>query len=160
MLRMARVSYLDDLAALDTAEGQAAVRQCRAHLERHGWVHLPGFVAREEVDGMARECLALEEGGAPFLSVESHTPYQEEQDPAFPDDHPRNAMQESSKLIVDYAKVPPDSPLRKRARPRSASGYYGYSRADLLLLATGRQKTAILRVTQHILTEYLFQVRC
>ena len=114
-IRLSRVniSYLDNLRALDNAEGLEAVSSYRMHLEKHGWVHLPGFISPEVVAEMAKECINLERLGEAFLSVESHTPYQEEYDPNFPDDHPRNALQESSKLILDFDKLPSASPLRE-----------------------------------------------
>ena len=108
-----RIAYLSDLKELSSAAGAAAVARGRAHLDRHGWVHLPGFVERDVVERMVGECRRLDRSGAPFLSRESHTPYQEAPDPAFPPDHPRNQRQESSKLIIDYAKVPRASPLRE-----------------------------------------------
>ena len=47
-----------------------------------------------------------------FRSSESHSVYQEELDAEFPDTHPRNQLQESSKRIVHFGMLPVDSPLR------------------------------------------------
>jgi len=106
------IDYLDNLRSVGTKQGIHTMASIRKHLQKHGFVHLPGFVARDVAERMAQECLQLEQSGGAFLSTEVHTVYQEEHDPAFADDHPRNAMQESSKLILDYAKVPLASPLR------------------------------------------------
>jgi len=81
--------------------------------KQQGWVHLPwGFLdeaACLQEASFARRYVA--EGKA-FHSTESHTCYQEEQDPSFPPDHCRNALQVSEKLIVDYAKLEGTSPVK------------------------------------------------
>ena len=48
----------------------------------------------------------------PFYSTESHNVYQEDPDDSFPNSHPRNALQNSSKWIIDYSNLSPQSHLR------------------------------------------------
>lgn len=48
-----------------------------------------------------------------FHSTETHTIYQEEQDPGLPPDHCRNALQISQKHIVDYARLERTSPVKR-----------------------------------------------
>jgi len=55
---------------------------------------------------MLQEALSLADQGQVFYSTDSHTVYQEDQVSSLAPNHPRNMLQQSSKLIIDYARNP------------------------------------------------------
>lgn len=54
---------------------------------------------------MLAEATELLQNDTAFLSKESHTVYQEVEDDSYPSCHPRNLLQQSSKRIVDFARL-------------------------------------------------------
>ena len=126
---MPQINILNNLRDLESPQGRRLQKELRGHLVRQGWAHVPQFLSSDVTSAMVSECLRLEKnengsgssssssssaggGGGAFLSTESHTVHQEEHDPNFPDHHPRNALQQSSKFILDYDTLPSHSPLR------------------------------------------------
>mgnify|MGYP005848282227 CR=1 FL=1 len=86
--------------------------RCRQSYLKTGIAHIPNFLRQDIVQQMVQEATHLQNKKECFYSTDSHTVYQEEYDPNFPNDHPRNALQTSSKYIVDFARIPkPQSPL-------------------------------------------------
>lgn len=81
--------------------------------KERGWVHIPGFLNEETCQKMLTEARDLLNPEAAFRSSEEHTVYQEEEDPNFPADHPRNVPQKSSKQIADFDRLQPSSPLKQ-----------------------------------------------
>ena len=77
-----------------------------------GFCHLKNFLSAEMCAEMSQEVSKARKEGEFFKSSETHTVYQEEQDATLPGDHPRNQLQESAKVIVDYDRVATTSPLR------------------------------------------------
>jgi hypothetical protein len=88
---------------------------CRRNYLSTGMAHIPQFLRREVVQQMVHEAIQLRQNPQTcFFSTESHTVYQEPQDLTnYPDQHhPRNVLQQSSKYIIDYARLNPStSPL-------------------------------------------------
>ena len=78
------------------------VSTSRATFVARGWLHLPGFISEASSAAMVAEASSLLHNPATsFRSSEGHTAYQMPHDPAFPDAHPRNRLQSSSKRISD-----------------------------------------------------------
>ena len=106
--------------AAERCEDASFVATCRAQYVDRGYCHVPDFLPPRTVDALRAEAERLLSGdGTYFESTERHTVYQEEPDPELPPDHPRNALQRSSKRIVDYARLAPSSPLRALYTARS-----------------------------------------
>ena len=78
---------------------------CRHEYRQHGIAHIPNFVRSDVCDRMLQEAKFLTDTHQCFYSTEHHTVYQEPHDPKFSNDHPRNALQQSSKWIVDYDRI-------------------------------------------------------
>jgi hypothetical protein len=122
-------------------ELRSVAMACRESFWTQGYAHIPNFIGLQVVDEMIQEATRLfppsdgsddhnnpcspsvlgggggennREATLPFYSTESHNIYQEDHDPSFSNTHPRNALQQSSKWIVDYAKLSADqmSPLK------------------------------------------------
>ena len=89
------------------------VDECRAQYVSSGWCHVPRFVGAATCGEMRAEARALLESDAAFASSDDHTVYQEEPDQQLPPSHPRNRLMQSTKRIVDYARVPQSSTLRE-----------------------------------------------
>ena len=90
------------------------VSTSRATFVARGWLHLPGFISEASSAAMVAEASGLlHDPATSFRSSEGHTAYQMPHDPAFPDAHPRNRLQSSSKRISDYARLGPDSELKR-----------------------------------------------
>ena len=88
------------------------VTQCRSQYKQQGWLHVPTFVSAEACARLRNEALQLlRDPDSSFRFFDSHTVFQEEQDASFPSSHARNALQNSSKVIADFARLPDDSPL-------------------------------------------------
>ncbi|AEX99779.1 hypothetical protein GU3_00115 [Oceanimonas sp. GK1] len=84
--------------------------RCRQTLEQTGALVLPGFMRPEVVeqvrqDGLAKQHLA-------HYTAKQHNVYLSESDPAFAEDHPRNAKVTSSKGCITDDIVGHDTPLR------------------------------------------------
>ena len=88
--------------------GMSLANICRKSYEKHGYAHVPNFISSEIVSRLVREANMLADP-IPFYSSDSHTIYQEDPDPAFSEAHPRNVMQQSSKIIVDCERIPSQS---------------------------------------------------
>ena len=88
------------------------VAQAREDYIRQGWAHIPNFLDKAKCGEMCQEVKDAVSTGNCFFSSESHTIYQEEHDHAMPPEHIRNYQVQSSKCIVDYARVPKSSQLR------------------------------------------------
>ena len=80
---------------------------CRRNYWECGIAHIPNFVRSDVCNQMVQEAMRLRHDPTQpcFYSTEDHTVYQEPHDPAFPEDHPRNALQRSSKWIMDYDRI-------------------------------------------------------
>ena len=80
---------------------------CRHSYLTTGIAHVPQFLRRDVIQQMVQEAMQLHHVKQCFYSTESHTVYQEPQDPTYDCDydHPRNALQHSSKWIMDYARL-------------------------------------------------------
>lgn len=108
-----RARWLSGIGSRWLEESNNLVRWAQVYKD-HGWVHLPwGFLdeaACQREAAYARQQVAERKA---FHSTESHTIYQEEQDPGLPPDHCRNALQMSEKHIVDYAKLEDTSPVKQ-----------------------------------------------
>ena len=83
---------------------------CRQTYRAQGMAHIPNFVRPEVCHQMVQEATFLADTQQCFYSTEGHTVYQEPHDPAFSHDHPRNALQQSSKWIMDYDRIGQQSP--------------------------------------------------
>eukprot|EP00971_Amphidinium_carterae_P113719 2253368-Amphidinium_carterae.2 len=93
-------------SSVDTAK----MRQI--YLEQ-GWVHVPGpFLSSEACRLLSSFALQCIDEKLSFHSTEQHTIYQEEIDSTMPLDHCRNALQHSEKHIIDYDRLPAESPLK------------------------------------------------
>ena len=106
--------FEDDDDSPASAKLVALANECRQSFLQTGIVHIPNFIRQDIVDRMIKEAMVLhEDKGKSFYSTESHTVYQEPQDLAnYPKDHPRNALQTSSKYIIDYDRISrSESPL-------------------------------------------------
>jgi hypothetical protein len=62
-------------------------------------------VAGDMQAALLAEATELLQSDAAFVSKESHTVYQEVEDDSYPSCHPRNLLQQSSKRIVDFARL-------------------------------------------------------
>lgn len=85
----------------------------RNEYTRKGWVAIPNFVTATSCADLLGEATKLLESDAAFYSTDAHTVYQESGDATFGGDHARNTLQQSSKRIIDYARLGAESPLRQ-----------------------------------------------
>lgn len=67
----------------------------------------------QSITAMVTECDGSVAAGEAFFSTEAHNPYLMDDDPEIPDAHARNRPMESSKTIVDCARLPEASPLKQ-----------------------------------------------
>jgi len=87
---------------------------CALQLEARGAAVLEGFVAPSPVRRMAAQVAsALPKA---FAKAKTHSPYLVADDPAFPDDHPRNRKQHSSSATLAYDDLPAGSALESLYR--------------------------------------------
>ena len=91
-------------------ELQDLIADCRRSIQTRGFAHISNFVRPEIVLELVQEAQELYH--LAFRSTERHTIYQEEFDPRFSPKHPRNALQQSSKYIIDYDRISDTSPLK------------------------------------------------
>ena len=89
---------------------------CRQAYRAQGIAHIPNFVRPDVCHQMVQEATLLADTQQCFYSTEDHTVYQEPHDPAFSNDHPRNALQQSSKWIMDYDRIVQQSPTSPLVR--------------------------------------------
>lgn len=73
------------------------------------WSFLDAAACREVADAALR---ARWHGGDVFHSYHTHTVYQEDPDPALPDEHCRNALQATELFVIDYERLPGTSVVR------------------------------------------------
>ena len=99
--------------AAERVTDAAFVDECRAQYASAGWCHVPNFIPPDTCAELRAEAHALLEGASAFASSDDHTVYQEEPDPGVPRDHPRNRLMQSTKRIVDYARIPSTSKLKE-----------------------------------------------
>lgn len=104
------VDSLIDLARYDLFD-QASTSEYHARFRREGVCVLPGFLGRDAVESLRRECDRL----APLAHRSSTTasPYLAPIDESFPEGHPRRVVSASSVEVVAYDLFPADSPLRR-----------------------------------------------
>jgi hypothetical protein len=112
-MHLVQGSKAELVSKLDSIEGQRFVADCRKEYLAKGWCHIPNFLPADVVEEMRSEAVKnMESTKDHFLSTEVHTVYQEEKDPKFKPDHPRNIEMISSKRIVDFARLSSSSPLK------------------------------------------------
>jgi len=105
-------SVAADAAAAALSYSAEEIACLRDEYGRKGWVAIRDFVPPALCETLIEEATALLESDAAFYSTDAHTVYQESEDTKFSCEHPRNALQQSSKRIVDYARLSDQSPLR------------------------------------------------
>ena len=110
-LKLRREVWTPSVAAT-TDEWQGVLNQARREYVERGFCHIPNFLSTKECASMCAEYTEARDEGEFFLSSETHTVYQEENDESLPSSHCRNVPVVSSKCIVDYARVPDSSILK------------------------------------------------
>lgn len=86
-------------------------KQCRYDFHTKGIAHIPNFLNMNVVNEMLMEAMKLRESNQCFYSTESHNIYQEDDDVSrnkaneSNHNHPRYALQQSSKWIIDYDRL-------------------------------------------------------
>lgn len=83
---------------------------CRADLDSNGVLVMPGFLTQEAIESVKQESQSgLHQA---YFCQQSHTAYLSPPDPAFPADHPRNRLVESSKGCITDDQISQGSLLR------------------------------------------------
>jgi hypothetical protein len=98
------------LSRIHSPEGQEVLQRCREMYLTRGFCHVPNFITQEVCDRLIQGMQSVQ---TVFVSDETHTAYQEEPDTTqFSPDHPRNRLLNSRKTIIDWDRIPADSPLK------------------------------------------------
>lgn len=90
------------------------VRECCEVMDCNGVLHLPHFLREGALSRLIDE--ADEVRSLSFRSTESHNAYLCDGDPSYPEDHPRNLKQKSSKSLAAYDQLPKSSDLKRLYR--------------------------------------------
>lgn len=107
-------------------EYHSLVHRCRETFVQRGWCHVPNFVGQASLlSAMLLEVDSSLAKAMGFYSTEEHTVYQEEIDDKYAASHIRNALQKSSKRIIDFAYVQQNSPLRALYNSPGLQGFVG-----------------------------------
>ena len=98
----------------DTPVYRDFVSECRHRFRSDGVLHIPEFLPTDICRALTEEAEShFSDPSCVFRSTDSHTVYQAEVDGSYSRGHPRNALQRSSKSIVDYDRLDDEtSPLR------------------------------------------------
>jgi len=99
------------LSRLGSPEGVRLVAECNERLASSGVCLLPGFITPEALEIMAAEAREAEPHA--YFCRNSHNPYLEHDDGAFPADHPRRFRMETSVGSIAYDQLTPGSALRR-----------------------------------------------
>jgi alkylated DNA repair dioxygenase AlkB len=78
--------------------------------QRTGLFHIPNYLTNDEINAMLNEVHQLRH--LSYYSTDSHTIYQDDIVSSLPINHTRNILQNSSKFIIGYDKLPSSSLLR------------------------------------------------
>ena len=106
------VNQLDyPLSRLGSPEGARLVAECNERLTSSGVCLLPGFITPEALEIMAAEAREAEPHA--YFCRSSHNAYLEDDDGAFPADHPRRFRMQTSVGSIAYDQLDPDSALRR-----------------------------------------------
>ena len=105
-------SAVNSKLELSEVTWNAVLAQARSDYVAQGFCHIPQFLSSDECTEMCLEVATAQDRQQCFLSSETHTIYQEENDDTLPSSHVRNLPQESSKCIVDYERILDSSPLK------------------------------------------------
>lgn len=100
-------------ADLDSAKGQAFVKQCRGELAETNVCVLPGFVHAEALAEMAAEADAMVQRHGYYRVHDWNCYISREIDPSLPIDHPRRRFFDDRSKIISFDLFGEDSSLRR-----------------------------------------------
>lgn len=96
---------------LGDARTRQVIGEGRASLQQRGVAILPGFIRADALDAVCIDALGVK--AAAHLQDAYGTAYLGPPDPAFPEGHPRRALQHSRTWVLAYDLVPASDPLRR-----------------------------------------------
>lgn len=94
---------------LDSARGQALVSECRERMRRDGVCLLRGFLNAEALATMKAEASSALQNA--FFCHNTHNAYLRDDDPAFPEDHPRRRLLQTDVGSIANDDLPADGTL-------------------------------------------------
>ncbi|WP_372366345.1 hypothetical protein [Candidatus Uabimicrobium sp. HlEnr_7] len=99
------------ITQMSSPSGVKMIADCHQQIKKNGSCVLPGFLKKEVIDEIAKECDTLSH--LAYHNIESYNNYDPKGDLDFPNNHPRNRWFYSSNNLLAYNYIPQEFKLYK-----------------------------------------------